>query len=146
VAHIRHLAEALPEFHFHIAALTEMSAKLMSVGTCENVSLYPGIRTDLLGELFDRCDIYLDINYESEIVSSVYRAFLQNQLIFAFRETLHRAEFVPEAHRYATVAPASLIEDIRTIGSDEAQIEAHLQLQRDFAMAEEPEAYAKMLF
>jgi accessory Sec system glycosyltransferase GtfB len=141
VAHIRHLAEALPDFHFHIAALTEMSAKLMSVGTCENVSLYPGIRTDLLGELFDRCDIYLDINYESEIVSAVYRAFLQNQLIFAFRETLHRAEFVPGEHCYDAEDPDSLAAAICSIWSDELQIEAHLQAQRDYALAEEPSAY-----
>jgi accessory Sec system glycosyltransferase GtfB len=145
VAHCYRLVCALPEFHFHIAALTEMSTKLMSIGNCDNVSLYPGIRTAMLDELFERCDIYLDINFESEIVSSVYRAFLENQLIFAFRETMHRGEFVPEVHRYASDEPDRMAADIRTIMADGMQIEAHLKAQRDFALAEEPEAYQKML-
>jgi accessory Sec system glycosyltransferase GtfB len=141
VAHLYRLAGALPDFHFHVVALTEMSAKLISVGNCDNVSLYPGIRMERLDELFDRCDLYLDINYESEIVSAVYRAFLQNQLIFAFRETLHRADFVPGEHCYDAEDPDSLAAAICSIWSDELQIEAHLQAQRDYALAEEPSAY-----
>ena len=31
----------MPQMHFHVAAITEMSSKLMSAGQYDNVSLYP---------------------------------------------------------------------------------------------------------
>ena len=89
VEHCHQIAKALPQMHFHIAALTEMSSKLMSMDAYENVSLYPGVKQGILEELFGECDYYLDINREAEIVSAVYQAFLNNQLIFAFQETMH---------------------------------------------------------
>lgn len=48
----RKLVEALPEMHFHIAAITEMSSKLMRMDSYENVSLYPGVKARILDELF----------------------------------------------------------------------------------------------
>ncbi len=36
------MVKALPQMHFHTAALTEMSSKLMGMGRYDNVSLYPG--------------------------------------------------------------------------------------------------------
>jgi accessory Sec system glycosyltransferase GtfB len=122
-----------------------MSAKLMSIGNYENVTLYPGVKMPMLDELFEKCDIYLDINYESEIVSAVYRAFLQNQLIMAFRETMHRAQYVPELHRYELGEVDRMAADIRAIMGDSAKLEAHLAGQRRYAMAEEAQEYSDLL-
>ncbi len=36
------MAKVLPQIHFHTAALTEVSSKLMEMGRYDNVSLYPG--------------------------------------------------------------------------------------------------------
>jgi accessory Sec system glycosyltransferase GtfB len=135
----------MPEFHFHIAAITEMSAKLLSVGNYENVTLYPGVKMPMLDELFDRCDIYLDINYESEIVNAINRAFLQNMLILAFRDTMHRPEFVPEIHRYEMSHVDKMAVDIRTITEDANKLSEHLKAQRRFAMAEDPQEYSDLL-
>jgi accessory Sec system glycosyltransferase GtfB len=145
VACCHKIVKALPELHFHIAALTEMSAKLMMVGAYDNVTLYPGVKMDILDELFDRCDLYLDINYETEIVSAVYRAFLQNQLILAFHETLHNADYVPVDHRYGVEQADRMIADIKTIAADEVLLAYHLKEQREFALTEEPEAYREVL-
>lgn len=98
IEHCMEMVQALPQMHFHIAALTEMSSKLMRMGDYDNVSLYPGVKTDVLEEVFQRCDFYFDINHESEIVSAVYRAFLNDQLIFAFQETVHNRIYIAQEH------------------------------------------------
>ncbi|MDO5403439.1 MAG: accessory Sec system glycosylation chaperone GtfB [Eubacteriales bacterium] len=135
------IVTALPDMHFNIAALTEMSSKLMSMETYENVTLYPGVRTDILEELFDQCDFYFDINHESEIVSSVYKAFLHNQLIFAFEETKHNADFVSDDNIYMAAEADEMIKDIKELMSNRAEIDERLSKQHKAAMAEPAAAY-----
>lgn len=137
----RRLAEALPQLHFHIAALTEMSPRLMSMGACDNVSLYPGVKMDVLDELFDQCDYYLDINYEGEIVSAVYQAFLHNQLIFAFRETIHNRDYVAEEHIYPASQVQQMIADLGAVLADNGLARVHLKKQKDTALAETVEDF-----
>lgn len=71
VAHINELAQLVPGMNFHVAAITEMSSKLMAAGANANVFLYPNVKNTVLDHLFEKCDIYLDINYEGEIVDAV---------------------------------------------------------------------------
>ena len=47
----------------------------MEMEAFNNVSLYPGVKSEVLKELFDKCDYYLDINYEGEIVSPASAPF-----------------------------------------------------------------------
>jgi accessory Sec system glycosyltransferase GtfB len=153
---LQKLVEALPQVHFHIAAITEMSSKLMAMERFANVSLYPGIKNEMYEELLAACDIYLDINYEREILSSLRRAFLNNQLIFAFRETMHGADYTADAQIYpgkdadrmagdARPAPADgtarMIADITAILEDENAREAALARQHEAALAEDAAAY-----
>ena len=135
------LVKALPQLHFHIAALTEMSSKLMGMGAYDNVSLYPGVKMHVLEELFEKCDYYLDINHESEIVSAVRKAFLHNQLIFAFRETAHNSEYVAGEHVYAAKDVERMIADVKAILADADLAKVHLNRQREWALAEDVEAY-----
>lgn len=137
------MVEALPQMHFHIAALTEMSSKLMGMGSYANVSLYPGVKMHVLEELFDKCDFYMDINHEAEIVSALRKAFLHNQLIFAFQETAHNGEYVAGEHVYAAKDVDRMIADVKAILADTHLIEAHLNMQREWALAEAAEAYGK---
>lgn len=132
----REIIEAIPEMHFHIAALTEMSSKLLAIGNYKNVTVYPSVNMNLLEQLFKTCDWYLDINHGIEIVSAVRKAFLQNQLIFAFNETLHQTEFVAESHCYPIQKADEMIRLIKSIFGDKEEIEKHLQLQREAAMTE----------
>ena len=137
----RKLASELPQIHFHIAALTEMSSKLMSMGAYSNVSLYPGVKMKVLDELFDQCDFYLDVNHEAEIVSAVYQAFLHNQIIFAFEETIHNRDCVAEAHIYKSNEVNRMISDIKAILESKELAVLHLNMQHDAALTESKETY-----
>ena len=127
--------------HFHIAALTEMSSKLMSMGAYSNVSLYPGVKMSVLDELFDQCDLYLDVNQEAEIVSAVYQAFLHNQIIFAFEETIHNRDCVAEAHIYPSKDVNRMISDIKALLEDKELATEHLNMQHEAALTETKETY-----
>lgn len=135
------IVNALPEMHFHVAALTEMSSRLMRMETYENVSLYPGVRADVLEELFDACDFYLDINHGAEIVSAVYRAFLYNHLILGFREMIHNGDYVVEEHCYEKNDYQQLISDIRNVMTDAKELERWLKRQQKAALSETREGY-----
>lgn len=141
VEHLQQIVEALPEVQFHVAALTEMSSKLMSIGSYENVHLYPGVRTSVLDDLFRECDFYLDINREAEIVSAVRRAFLNNQVLLGFQETLHNKEYVAPEHVYALKESEKLIDDLRKMVQNASLLEQHLEIQKTHALSEKPEAY-----
>ena len=141
IAQCQQLVESLPEMHFSIAALTEMSSKLMSMDSYSNVSLYPGVKMKVLDELFAKCDYYLDINHESEIVSAVQTAFLHNHLIYAFRETMHNPNYVAEEHIYQIADVDRLISELKEVLSDEALLKQHLAMQHVAAMLETVETY-----
>lgn len=138
------IIEALPQMHFHIAALTEMSSKLMSVEEYENVSLYPNVKLKILDELFEICDFYFDINYASEIVSAVRRAFLNNQLIFSFQETIHNRDYVADDHIYLSSETDKMIADVKNIMEDSDLMDRHLAKQHEAAMTEDEVAYAEL--
>ncbi len=138
------LVKALPQMHFHIAALTEMSSKLMSMEDYDNVSLYPGVKADVLDELFVKCDYYFDINHEAEIVSAVRRAFLHNHLIFAFKETAHNRDFVAEEYIYPSEEASRMIGDIQAAIADEAVLSEHLRRQKEAAFSENAEKYREI--
>lgn len=140
----RRLIQSLPQMQFHIAALTEMSSKLLSLGEYRNVKLYPGIKNTILEELFQECDYYLDINYGGEISSSVYRAFLQNQMIFAFKETLHYEEYVAKEYVYPASGAEDMISELRNTLEKKEAAEEHLTKQRQMALAEWKQRYAAM--
>lgn len=137
IAKLDELVEALPQLHFHIAALTEMSSQLLSRDSYDNVSLYPGIKSTKLDELFMKCDYYLDINRYDEIVDAVSTAFLHNQLILAFDETVHNRNYVCESNIYKCEDWKAMAEKL-TLAFDSAQTRERLMAeQRKEALAEE---------
>lgn len=146
--HIEHCAEivkALPKMRFHIAALTEMSSKLIAMEEHGNVRLYPGAKAEILNDLFEKCDFYLDINHEGEIVSAVRRAFLNNQLIFAFQETVHNRDCVAEGQIYPAKDADRMISGIRAAMTDVNEIAKRLQRQRVTALVEYPDNYKRFV-
>lgn len=137
------LIRAFPQMRFHIAAITEMSSKLMSLSQYPNVVLYPGARVKMIDELFDTCDYYLDINHEAEIVSAVTQAFLHNQLILGFQQTLHNKAFIAPEHVFEN--HGELIAFLQKIMGNKKAVTVQLNLQRDAAMSEKKDAYAELL-
>lgn len=141
IAELNKIVEALPEVHFSIAALTEMSSKLMSMDMYQNVSLYPGVKMKVLDELFAGADFYLDINYEAEIVSAVQKAFLHNHLIFAFRETLHNPAYVAKEHIFTLDKADELIKALKAAMGSVERLKDGIGKQRSMAMLETKETY-----
>lgn len=142
VEHIEDLVKALPKVHFTIVALTEMSSKLMSMEKYDNVTLYPGVEKELLEELISKCDIYLDINKYSEICDIVYRAFLNNQIIFAFDETKHNAGYVAEENTYKSDDWENMAKDIDNACQNMDFRKERIEAQRARALAETEKSYA----
>ena len=97
-----------------------------------------------MDDLFKECDFYFDINHEKEIVSAVRRAFLHNQLIFAFEETIHKRNYIAKAHIYPAASVDRLIADVKKAAKDGEVLERRLKKQRDAAMEETAQRYAEI--
>jgi len=145
IARLNELAEALPEFRFHVAALTEMSSKLLAVSVCPNISLFPAISEKKAASLWKTCDIYLDINYGNEILSAVKTAFQNRHLIFAFEETAHNRQFVAAKNIFRSDHYKEMAGRIRTSVSDKAVMENELKVQFEAAFAASPEDYKRVI-
>lgn len=144
ILHIEDLVKELPEVHFYIAAVTEMSSKLLSLEEYDNVSLYPGIKDRTLDKLLDECDIYLDINRYDEISDIVFRAFIQNMVIFAFKETVHNASFVADSNMYAADEWGSVAEQIKLCLGDRMHMDSLIAKQHERALSETKDRYTNL--
>lgn len=141
VAHLDDIAGLVPDIHFHVAAITEMSSKLMAIGQHENVSLYPNIKDKVLDSLFKKCDIYLDINYANEIVDALHRAFLNNMLISGFEETLHNASYTADTNTFLAEEYKELAEALNAIAKFPNLIDDALKMQHQAALCAAVEQY-----
>ncbi|TBW91697.1 hypothetical protein [Staphylococcus hominis] len=90
--YLEQLAQSNPQYDFHIAALTTMSNKLLTLNKYSNIHLYPNVIKKKVIELYEECDIYIDINKGKEILDSVRAAFDYNLLILAEKEITHNAD------------------------------------------------------
>ena len=137
------ILDAQPEMCFHICAVTEMSPKLMAEGARRNVHLHPVCTAAEFDSLFARCDWYLDINRGSEIVDALRRAFLANQLILGFADTLHRPGFVDPGHVFQDAE--RLAEEISVIRSSAGAMSSHIARQHAAAAAESPGRFRELI-
>lgn len=144
IEHCEELINALSQMHFHIVALTEMSSKLTEMEAYDNVSLYPCVKRTVLDELFETCDYYFDINHEAEIVSAVRRAFLQNQLIFAFKETIHNENYVADELVFSANEWEKMLADVKEVMADIRVLKKQLQKQKKAAMTETVKSYQNL--
>ncbi|MCR8968379.1 accessory Sec system glycosylation chaperone GtfB [Facklamia sp. 7083-14-GEN3] len=118
---IREIIQALPQAHFHIAALTEMSSKLMQLDRFANVRLYPNVTPEQIDELWEECQIYLDINHANEILNAVEEAYLNQLLIFAFEELGHNMTYVAKEHRYKIMNVNGMVRQLESVLLDESK-------------------------
>ncbi|MBM7636840.1 accessory Sec system glycosylation chaperone GtfB [Streptococcus saliviloxodontae] len=98
------------EITFHVGAITEMSSQLLAYGKYENVKLYPNVTTATIQSLYSQCDIYLDINHGTEILSAVRTAFENNMIILAFDNTVHHRELMAGGDIYPSSQVSQLSE------------------------------------
>lgn len=84
---IHELVQALPDCLFHIAAYSDMSDRLVSLLSYENVRLHRLALPILLKRLVTSCDLYLDINHGSKFLDFIETVEQQGIPIFAFDST-----------------------------------------------------------
>jgi len=143
IAKLEYLVNSLPDMLFHIAAVTEMSSSLLSMARHDNVRVYPNIKDSVCTELFETCDYYLDINYYSEILSAVKRAFKYNMLILAFRDTVHNKAYTANEHVFESAE--AMAELLKKTKDSVQELDQHLLMQKQHAMAEEVAAYQRII-
>ena len=146
VENLEDIVKALPDFDFHVAAITEMSSKLMAIDRYENVRLYPNVRAKKVEELFDTCDFLLDINRSKEILGAGERAFLHNHLILAFDDVLHNEHVVAKSLRFKAGDYVSLTDTLKRAAADEEFRKDLIAQQHAEAMSETKESYDAFLF
>lgn len=108
IAQLESLVKSLPHHHFNIAARTTMSTKLMAFDAYSNVTLYPTVEEGDLQDLMDKSSLYLDINHGNEVEHVLRKAFEKDQLIMAFKETLHNKRYVAPEHIFEVKAVKEL--------------------------------------
>ena len=127
------LVKQLPQVKFHIAAVTEMSDKLLAYQQYPNVELYPNVSWTRVKQLIADCDIYLDINRQNEILDAVRGAFEQNMLILGFDETLHEAQFVAPQNIFKVTEAKKMGEQILSALLKPALMKELIDTQRKLA-------------
>lgn len=136
------IVKGLPDYTFHIGALTEMSQRLYAFDSYEQVRLYPNIGAGKIEQLFANCDVYLDINHGSEIVNSIRRAFENNLLILGFANTVHHRNMVMEEGIFDQQHPDSLVAYLQ----DGPSIQDRVYIQRFQTGQASAEDYQTILF
>ena len=165
------IAEALPELQLHVAALTEMSPKLLSLGELPNIHLYPNVKDKKAAQLLEKCDYYLDINAGGEILDAVHQAFLNNMILLGYEDVSHRRDLIPAGMRFTDrtdgekagnsgmvsaetgmqneaggmsgSAVGQLIDTLQRLTQHETLRLEALSNQREYAMHETPESFLK---
>ncbi|KGO21877.1 hypothetical protein Q757_09755, partial [Oenococcus alcoholitolerans] len=145
IQNLKELVVSLPEVVFSIAALTEMSPKLMGMANYKNVRLFPNAGPMTIKRLWQDNDLYLDINHGSEIVAAVRQAFLQDQLIFAFEGTCHDRSYLLDQFIYANAEVNKMVEDISKTIEDPNTFSDLLGAQRKKKAGSVPGDYQKIL-
>lgn len=133
IEQIEVLIQKLPKLIFHIAAVTEMSAKLLILKKYPNVNLYPSINNKKISQLWKSCDIYLDINHQGELLDAVRKAFENNLLIFAFSNTIHNRAYVVNEQVYNPEQAIGMITDLKTCLKNREYLNSQLEKQHIIA-------------
>lgn len=140
IARIEEIANELTEYTINIAAKTEVSDKIRLLGEKKNVNIFPGVSQDDLDELFVNCNYYLDINNFEQLEHSLYEAFYNNHILFAFSDTIHEKLFIADDNVIPSDEWETLINRIRMSENDELHKEM-LKQQNDKIFIRDKEAF-----
>ena len=129
--YIEQLINDFPEIIFHIAASTIMSDKLTRLDINNNVELYPCITEQKRKELFERCDVYLDINHYRELYNAVNQALINNMLILAFDNTVHSKELYPMENIFDSSNYVKMKETLKNIITNRMIFNEYIDRQKN---------------
>ena len=124
------MVESLPDVTFQIAAVTEMSPRLLSMMRYSNVVLHPNASHKQLDKLYQESDLYLDINHHNELYKATRTAFENQLLILAFSETAHGPVYTAPEHIYASQNYPAMVAKIKQVLGDEQAMQEAMQAQK----------------
>ena len=130
IEHLEALVEALPDVTFQIAAVTEMSAKLLSMMRYSNVVLHPNASHKQLDKLYQESNLYLDINHHNELYKATRTAFEHQLLILAFSETVHGRDYTAPEHIYAGQDYQAMVAKIKQVLEQDQAMQEAMQAQK----------------
>ena len=107
-----------------------MSDKLTKLDINNNVELYPCISEQKKKELFERCDIYLDINHYRELYNAVNQALINNMLILAFDNTAHSKELYPMENIFDSSDYVKMKETLKNIINSQTIFDEYIDRQK----------------
>lgn len=109
--HLAYLAEQLPEVTFHIGAPSNISPYLESFRSKDNIAIYSNMRADdLVLDLLEKSDFYLDINHWQEVGTIVEQAHANNLPIFAFAQVVHQPQL---SNNFSSQEPQHMVKVIK---------------------------------
>lgn len=130
---IEELVKSNSEYQFHIAAITEMSNRLLDLMKYDNVRLYPVANEETIESLYQLCDIYLDNNKGNELLNAVGRAFENDMVIFATHDEAHNRMFTATENIVMGKDINNLTLMLRKMSNSHKTYRTRLQLQKDYA-------------
>ena len=129
IEQLTYLVEQLPQVTFRIAALTEMSSKLLGMLAYPNVVLYQNASSQQIKNLLMSTDIFLDINYANEVMGANRQAFEHNLLLLAFHQTLHDSRYVAAEHIFSSSEAEKMVATIQRVLESLEEMSAALHSQ-----------------
>lgn len=145
IVHLEKIVQENPQLNIHIGALTEMSSTLMAMERFENVTLYPNISSKNVEYLFEICDIYLDINLGTEILSATREAFLNNMLVLAFENTIHNQRYVTPRNIFSSLNLENLLGMLKSLTHNPQQIIKLAMEQQELLNVETTDRYRNII-
>ncbi|MHB2047915.1 glycosyltransferase [Aerococcus urinae] len=116
IEQVEDLARALPDLCIHIAAYTVVAPSLIDLAeSLENIFIHPFAHNDLIEDLLNQADIYLDINYYDEVDDIVSRALQRGCPVVAFESTVHRPDLVDGGQIFATDEVSAMVAMIKSL-------------------------------
>lgn len=82
--HLAELAQALPDYEFHVAAFSLVSPTLLNYMRFHNVHVYASISQPRVEELMQNCTAYLDINRETKYKDLIERFARNGRPVYSF--------------------------------------------------------------
>lgn len=87
IQNLEALIQKLPNYHFNIAAWTDVSWNLKNLIRYPNVSIYVYVIGKHLNALIENADAYLDINYDAKDDATIKRVEDRNIPVLSFKNT-----------------------------------------------------------
>lgn len=140
------LVQLLPQLHFKIMALTEMSSKLMLMEKYDNVELVPSATPESIKENIVQATYLLDINNGSEVLNVIKESFLSHTLILSAQSVTHNLNYVLSDNIFSDTELIKMVDKLNlTLNNESKYHEAVLTQENIFGPTGDTKHYLKAL-